>query len=311
MSTSVGRSERIALAIAFVLLSSVVFAPMVQASSKYLTAAFPIVQILWVRTVGHTLWMVAIFWRSHGLSMFKSRRPGIQFARSSLLAACSFAWLLAIPHVPLAAAASVMFTTPMFVALLSVPMLGERVGRHRIGAIVLGFIGVLIIIQPGTQGLRGEMALIILAAFCYAVYQILTRKVSTQDSAATSAVYTIAVGAIIASFAVPFHYRLPGPDEWPYWLAFAAVGLLGGIRHLFMVKAFEHAPASIVSPFCYTELIGVSLLGMLVFGESPDVHTGLGVALIVASGLYIAHREARAQATKKRRLGRALRELEP
>ncbi|MBT6274780.1 MAG: EamA family transporter, partial [Chromatiales bacterium] len=161
------RRESVVAGIAFVLLSSVVFAPVVQACSKYLLLAFPIVQVMWVRSAGHALWMVVIFWPSHGLGMFKTKRPGLQFARSVLLSGCSFVWLLAIPHVQLASAAAIMFTTPMFVALLSIPMLGERVGMHRFSAIALGFVGVLIVIRPGTGEMVPEMLFIVSAALMY------------------------------------------------------------------------------------------------------------------------------------------------
>jgi drug/metabolite transporter (DMT)-like permease len=291
------RRESVVTGIAFVLLSSLVFAPVVQACSKYLLLAFPVVQVMWVRSAGHALWMVVIFWRSHGLGMFKTKRPGLQFARSVLLSGCSIVWLLAIPHVQLASAAAIMFTTPMFVALLSIPMLGERVGMHRFGAIGLGFVGVLLVIRPAAGEMVPEMLYIVSAALMYAVYQILTRKVSVDDSAATSAVYAVAVGAVCASFFVPFDYRIPGADDWPHWLAFLAISFFGGVRHLFVVKAFEHAPASVVSPFCYTELIGVSILGAIMFSELPDQWTWAGAALIVVSGLYIAHRESRATKT--------------
>lgn len=286
--------DRIALGIVFVLVSSVLFAPLVQASSKYLAVAFPVIQILWVRSVGHTAWMIAVFWRSHGLAMFRSHRPRVQFARSTLLAVCSFAWLSAIPHVPLASAGVIMFTTPMFVALLSAPMLSERVGWHRSAAIIIGFVGVLIVLRPFDHQVVWEMLLVLLAALCYAVYQILTRQVSAHDNAATSAVYAVAVGAVVVSIVMPFFYQLPESGEWHYWLGFLAVGFLGGFRHLFMVKAFEVAPASLVSPFCYTELVGITILGLLMFDEVPDVWTGAGAGIIVLSGLYLARRETAA-----------------
>jgi drug/metabolite transporter (DMT)-like permease len=223
--------------------------------------------------------------------MFRSNNPGLQLARSLLLAGCSFAWLSAIPHVPLASAGVIMFTTPMFVAILSVPMLSERVGLHRSSAVVLGFVGVVVVLRPWAHEVVWEMLLVLLAALFYALYQILTRRVAETDSAATSSVYAAAVGAVIVSAVMPWFFQLPGDGEWYYWLGFVAVGFLGGFRHLFMVKAFEAAPASIVSSFCYTELIGITILGMVMFDELPDAWTGIGAIIIVISGLYIARRE--------------------
>ena len=189
-----------------------------------------------------------------------------------------------------------MFTTPMFVALLSVPMLSERVGIHRWAAILLGFAGVVVVLRPWSHDFVWEMLWTLLAAFFYAVYQILTRRAAASDSAATSAVYAVAVSAVIVSLLMPWIYQLPEAGAWHHWVGFVVVGFVGGFRHLFLVKAFELAPASFVSPFCYTELIGITLLGMLLFGEWPDVWTGVGAVIIVASGLYIAHRESLAAA---------------
>ena len=269
-----------------------IFAPLVQASSKYLAFAFPIVQIMWARSAGHTLWMVAVFWRSHGVSMFRTHHPGIQLARSCSLTACSALWLLAIPSVSLASAGVIMFTTPMFVALLSASTLGERVGAHRWFAVVLGFIGVVVVLRPWTQDVVWEMLLVLLAAISYAVYQLLTRRVSQSDSAATSAVYAVAVGAVIVTAILPWHFQLPQPEHIHYWIGFVAVGFLGGFRHLFMVKAFECAPASAISPFCYTELVGITALGLIIFGEIPSFWTAIGASIIVASGLYLAKAES-------------------
>jgi drug/metabolite transporter (DMT)-like permease len=129
------------------------------------------------------------------------------------------------------------------------------------------------------------------AAVLFAVYQILTRKLATVDAAGTTALYTILVSLVVSAALIPWNYVDPAPGDVVAWLAFAAMGLLGGLRHFFVIKAYEHAPASVVSPFFYCELVGVSILGFLVFGDVPDAWTGAGAAIIATSGIYIAHRE--------------------
>ena len=251
---------------------------------------------MWARSAGHTLWMVAVFWRSHGVSMFEliTREYNSRGrAPSQLVLRCGY-WRF--PNVSLASAGVIMFTTPMFVALLSASTLGERVGAHRWIAIVLGFIGVVVVLRPWTQDVVWEMLLVLLAAISYAVYQLLTRRVSQSDSAATSAVYAVAVGAVIVTAILPWHFQLPQPEHIHYWIGFVAVGFLGGFRHLFMVKAFECAPASAISPFCYTELVGITALGLIIFGEIPSFWTAIGASIIVASGLYLAKAESASDA---------------
>ncbi|MBT6275252.1 MAG: DMT family transporter [Chromatiales bacterium] len=285
------RVTRITLAITFIVVSSVLFAPLSQTATKFLAGEFPLFQILFFRSLGQTAWMVIFFWHGHGLRMFKAKRPGIQMARSTLLFVSTLLWTSVIAQVPLTTASAINFTAPVMVVLLSIPFLGERVGRHRWSAVIVGFLGAVIIIQPGPDGISMEMLMLLGAAFLFSVYQILTRKVTAIDSAATTSLYTVLVALVVSAMVVPWHYVSPEPGEWLIWLAFAATGLLGGIRHYFVVKAYEHAPASVISPFFYCELVGVTALGFFVFGDFPDHRTWLGAAIIVASGLYIAHRE--------------------
>jgi drug/metabolite transporter (DMT)-like permease len=170
-------------------------------------------------------------------------------------------------------------------------MLGERVGRHRWAAVLVGFIGALVVIQPGVAGLRIEILLLLVAAFLFSLYQIFTRMAASTDSEATSSIYTVLVALVVSAMMVPWHYKAPDSADALVWVAFVATGLLGGMRHFFVVKAYTYAPASLISPFFYCELVGVTLLGFLVFGDLPQPSTWLGAAIIVCSGLYIAHRE--------------------
>lgn len=285
------RTNAIGLGIVFILLSSVIFAPLTQTATKFLAGEFPVFQIILFRSIGHAFWMLLFFLPQHGVSMFRANRPWLHLARSALLFASTMLWISAVGAVPLATAGAINFTAPVFVVILSIPMLREKVGLHRWGAVFLGFAGALIVIQPGSAEFKIEYLLLLGAALLFAVYQILTRLGAGSDSEATSSFYTVLVGLVVGMVVAPWNYVAPAPGEWIAWAAFAAIGLLGGIRHYLVVKAYARAPASVVSPFFYCELVGVTLLGFLVFGDIPPPSTWAGAALIILCGLYIAHRE--------------------
>lgn len=279
------------LGIASILLSSALFAPLTQTASKFLTTEFPLLQIIFFRSLGQTVWMSLYFGTRHGFSVFRSARPATQLFRSFLLFVSSLFWIAGIAHVPLTTASAVTFTAPIFVVLLSIPLLGEHVGRHRWFAVLLGFIGALVVVRPSPDGIEPAMIYLLVAAILFALFQILTRKLAAVDSAGTTAVYTIIVSLVVSAILVPWHYVSPSPGDIVVWVAFATTGLLGGLRHFFVIKAYESAPASVISPFFYSELIGVTILGFLVFADVPDKWTMIGAIIIVSSGLYIAHRE--------------------
>ena len=285
------RADNILLAITFIIFSSMLFAPLTQTATKFLAGQFPVFQIILLRSIGHAFWMLLFFLPKHGTSIFRANRPWLQLARSGLLFLSTMCWIFAISSVPLATASAINFTAPVFVVVLSIPMLGERVGIHRWSAVLLGFIGALIVIGPAWDGLKIEFTLLLAAAVLFALYQILTRIGSKSDSDATASFYTVLVGLAAGIVIGPWNFVLPAADNYFVWIAFVAIGLMGGIRHFLVIKAYATAPASVVSPFFYTELVGVTLLGSMVFGDIPTPNTWLGASLIVASGLYIAHRE--------------------
>ncbi|MFT5175390.1 MAG: drug/metabolite transporter (DMT)-like permease [Gammaproteobacteria bacterium] len=285
------KTGKVSIGILFVLLSSIVFAPTSQTATKYLAGDFPLFQIMFFRSLGQTAWMLLFFWPRHGIGVFRSNRPGLQITRSALLFLSSICWISAVAVVPLTTASAINFTAPVFIVILSIPILGERVGLHRWSAVLVGFVGALVVIQPGSGGLHVEVALLLVAAFLFSLYQIFTRMAAATDTEATSSIYTVLVALVVSAMLLPWNYVPPNSGDTLVWLAFLATGLLGGIRHYFVVRAYTYAPASVISPFFYCELIGVTLLGFLVFGDVPQSSTWLGAGIIVCSGLYIAHRE--------------------
>jgi drug/metabolite transporter (DMT)-like permease len=172
-----------------------------------------------------------------------------------------------------------------------VPLLRETVGPRRWAAVVGGFIGALIIIRPGSSLANPAVLLLLANTMCYALYQIATRRTGAIDNAETGIVYAALVGTVVTSFIVPFVFT--APTRLDQLALFAGLGIFGGFGHYLVTRAFQYGPASVISPFGYVELIGTTALGYLIFGDFPDFWTWIGVAIIVASGAYIAMRERR------------------
>src|SRR5882757_365886 len=235
--------------------------PFLNTSAKLLTADYPIVEIVWARFTGHLICVLIAFMPQKGWRIFAAHRPMVQISRSFLLLASTSLFVSAIGHLPLATAS----------------------------AVGIGFIGALIVIRPHASPDSWAALLVLASACCYGLYQILTRKGGTHDSAATAIVYAALVGTVVTSAVVPFHFRLPASAL--DWTLFAALGIFGGFGHYFVVRGFQNASAAIIAPFGYIELVGATLLGYLVFGNFPDGWTWVGAAIIVACGVYVAYRE--------------------
>lgn len=283
---------RITRGILLMLLAVFLFALM-GALVKLLIAAYDSMQIVWARTVGHLAFMLLIFAPGRGLGILHTRRVGTQLTRSAIQIFSTFCFFTALAYVPLAEATAIGFLSPLVVALLAVPMLGERLTRARLAALVVGFAGVLLVIQPGAAAFQWASLLILASAACYALYQVLTRRVSAFDSPETSVVYSALIGSILTSIVVPLVWRTPaGALDL---LAFAAVGLLGGLGHYCIARALVHAPANVVAPFQYFQLLGAVIFGYLLFDSLPTPYAWVGAAIIVTSGLVMGWSESRSR----------------
>ncbi len=277
----------------YMLATAVVIFPALNASIKYQAADYSLVQIMWVRSVVHLLWMMVLFMPGLGLRLFATRRLKLQLLRSLLQLIALVSFVVGLLYIPMTTATSIFFTGPLIVVALAVPLLGERVGVRRWLAVLVGFVGALIIIRPGGDGMHWAALLILASALFYALYQILTRRVADHDDFRVSAVYTILIALAVSSAAVPFFWVTP--IGWLDWLIFGGLGILGGLGHLFVIKAYEHAQASFVGPFDYGQLLGATIVGYLVFAEFPDYWTWIGAPVIIVSGIYVARREALAR----------------
>lgn len=256
---------------------------------KHLMESYSLVQVTWARFFFATIIAALACGRDIG-RLAKTRHPKPQFLRSVLLMSTTAMFNAGIRTTPLATGTTIMFLNPILVTILAIPLLGEKVGLRRWAGVVLGFTGALIVVRPWEEGLGayGHGVLFLLAAaFLNANYQILTRKVRGDDPR-TSLLYTAAAGAVVTSLIVPWFWSWPAGFDW---LLLIASGLAGGLGHLFLIRAFQAAPASVVAPFSYSSLLWAALFGFVIWGDWPELWTWAGAAIIIGSGLYIFHRE--------------------
>lgn len=285
------RETRILRAILFFVLATQLFVVM-NSAVKILDPHLPTLELVWARTLGHLVFVLALFAPTHGgWRLLVTRRPALQLARSLLLLTSTSLFFTALGHVPLAEATAVSFTSPFIVAGLAGPILGERVGRAQWISIALGFGGALIVIRPTGAGTNPWAFLVLGSAVSYALYQILTRRVAGVDRPETSVTYSALVGTLLLSAVAPVFWQAPARPL--HWVILSSLGLFGGLGHYCVARALLWGPASSVAPFQYAQLIWAAAAGYLLFGEVPSAWMWVGAAIIVASGLHIAWRETR------------------
>ncbi len=258
---------------------------------KLLTEDHAAPQILWIRFIFFCAFALALARRKGPLRQStKSARPGLQIVRSFMLLADMILFVVAVSLLPLADTHALIATFPLMVTALSALILREHVGVRRWLAVCACFVGVLLILRPGLTVLQPGSLIALAAAFFFALYNILTRIVSRHDSGEVSLVYVGVVGLVVTSFVAPFYWTWPTANAW---LLLAAIGIIGAAAHFLLIQALKAAPASVLQPFNYTLLLAATAVGYLVFGQFPDFWTIIGASVIVASGLYVIHREYR------------------
>lgn len=261
---------------------------------KYATEFYPPLQVVWARYFFHILLMTLLMAPKHGLKLVRTNRFFVQVIRSIFLLVATVSFFIAVKYVPLADAGAVGATAPLFVILFSFLFLKEKISFRRWTAVFIGFAGAMIVLRPGMTEVHPALFLVVITSLCYSSYQIVTRFLSGIDDPATTLFYTALVGTIVMTAIVPFFWVAP---DLLGWGMLATIGLIGGISHFMMIKAFDFTAASTAAPFQYTQLIWMAFFGYTIFGDFPDNLTILGTCIIVASGLYILYRE--------RQLGRA------
>ena len=284
------RPGRPAFAILSMCFAAVLMFPASNAAAKYLATDYHLVQIIWFRSVIHMAFLLAIFAPSRGMArLFTTADLGGQLSRSLVQLVAVASYWLALTWLPITTATAIGLTAPLMVVALSVPLLGERVGTRRWLAVAIGFIGALIIIRPGGD-VHWSAILVVASTILYALFLVQTRRLAALDDPRTTASYTMVVACVVSTIALPFFWITPA--NLTDLLVFLGIGLAGALAHFGLIKAFEYAEASLVAPFDYGQLIGAGLLGYVIFVELPDLLTWVGATIIVASGIYVARREA-------------------
>ena len=270
------------------ILASTIFLGASDVTAKYLSATLPSIEIAWIRFLVFALIMTPAMMPGSPLFALQTKRLGLHLMRGAALLGSSLFFISGLRFLPIAEASATGFVAPLFVTALSIIFLGEKVGLRRWAATAVGLIGVLIILRPGTGAFHPAAFFPLVSALAWACTLIMTRMMSGTERAITTMTYSSIAGLLILSALVPFVWVTP---TW-HDIAFGIfIGVASTAGQWIVVLAFRYADASVLAPFSYTQLLWVSVLGFLIFGEVPDVYTVTGAAFIVASGLYTAHRE--------------------
>jgi drug/metabolite transporter (DMT)-like permease len=287
-AVSLGR-ERVGVGIGCAVVG-IAFMATFDATAKFLGEGYGVVQLVFFRNFFGLLFVLCLLARAGGLGQLRSRHPVLHGLRAGFGLGATFSFFIGLQFMPLAEAFALTFTGPMFITVLSIPVLGEHVGLRRWSAVLVGFVGVVIMLRPGSEALRVEALLPLTAALCYAFIMLLSRKLSQREPITSVLFWTALIGSFASGAALPFDWVPPTPRDWAL---FILLGLLGSLTMWFMTLAYRHAPAAVVAPFDYTILLWGLLIGWLVWHELPDPQIWPGAAILVACGLYITHRETR------------------
>lgn len=269
---------------------AVVSFSLLDSTAKYLvTEGLPVAEVVWIRFTAHAIFTSLVLWPIATSSPFRSKKPFHQLLRSLFMFGATAMNFFALRFLQLDQTVTIFFLTPLIVAGLAGPILGEWVGWRRLVAILIGFVGVLIVIRPGLGGIHWAASLTLAATFCLALYSIWTRYLAHYDPAEVTQFYSPVAGVVLA---MPFAILGWETPQEPFtWLLLATLGLWGGGGHWLLILAHRRAQAPVLAPFIYVGLLSNTLIGYLVFGDIPTWWTLAGGAIVILSGLYLIWRE--------------------
>ena len=258
-------------------------------TAKYLNTQMDSLEIAWARYTGAFVLTLFVSNPIVHPELLRSRSLKLQIVRGLLLVVSTALNFFALRWMQLDEVLSIIFTFPFVVAIASGPLLGERMGWRRWSATCFGFGGVLVITRPGFGAVHPAALFSLAATICYGIYAVLTRIVLRVDSNQTSLFFNNAIGALAMLPVIPFVWTMP--SSWLVALMLTATGVLGSLGHFLLIAGHRLAPASVLSPFIYTQLIWVVILGYVVFDHVPTGWTIAGAAMVIGSGLYLLYRE--------------------
>jgi drug/metabolite transporter (DMT)-like permease len=283
------REERVLLALGSMALA-VTFFTMIDTSAKWLVlAGLPALQVVFIRYAVHFLLAIGLFLPREGVSAFASHSPKLQLLRSCCLFGSTVLNFTALKYLPITVTTTIMFAGPIVVTLLAIPMLGERVGRHRIVAVCFGFVGVLVVMNPWGAQFHPAM-LLNLGALCVAsLYFLMTRMLAGVEHNSTSQLWAAGLATLCLSPFALLDWVWPG--SWADWAFFLLIGVFGGTGHILATSAHRMADASLLAPVIYIQIFLAALASVVFFDTWPSQWTLLGGAIIVGAGIYIWYRE--------------------
>jgi drug/metabolite transporter (DMT)-like permease len=258
-------------------------------SAKFLGGVLPTVEVVWTRYLVAAVIALAVTRAAWRPRVFMSRRPGLQILRSALLLGSTSANFLALRQLQLAETSTIGFLQPLFVAMMAGPLLGEAVGGARLIAIGVGFLGVVIATRPGSSAFQPIVFASIAGVACAAGYALATRRLAAHDGPETTLLWTQIAGLVVFTPALPWVWTTP-PNAVT-WIVMAGMGAFASLGHGMLILAHQRAPAPVLTPFNYTQLLWMIVSGALVFGDRPPAATLIGAGLVVACGLFLVIRE--------------------
>lgn len=276
--------------IGLISLTYVMFA-LLDGSAKWLVQSLPVIIVVWLRFLTQTLLVSALLFPLRGRALVRTRHLRWHVVRGLMFCAMTGGNFWALQYLQLTVTASIFFTVPILIALMSAPLLGERMDAKRWAAILVGFAGVLVIVRPGSAAFHPAMLLSMGNAVLYAAFNLMTRKLAAYDAPETIQFLPAVVASVVlAPFALAAWQSPPGAFEW---FVLCMMGVFGGTGHTLLAMAHRYAPASTLAPFLYQQILYMALFGYLVFGSVPDPAVWAGAAIVVSSGLYLFARERR------------------
>ncbi|GAB5468929.1 MAG: DMT family transporter [Rhodospirillales bacterium] len=280
--------ERLGLGIAAALLCFMLFSSM-DALAKWLGASYAIAQLIFFRSLFGFLPVVVVAWREGGIKSLRTRRPGLHVLRGLFILGALGFFFQGLRYLHLAEAMAIAFTAPLFMTALAGPVLGERVGIRRWSAVIVGFIGVLVMVRPEPEKLQLEALYVLTSALCFSLTSLTTRILTRTEGSASIMFYSTLGMFLPASLALPFFWV---PPDWQDLLLFFAMGTLGGLGLLTLTTAYRNAPASVIAPLEYSALIWAVLFGWIGWRVFPEPSVWYGAIIVAGAGFYIAQRES-------------------
>ncbi len=256
---------------------------------KLLVGEYPVVQVIWARYAFAVPVVLMMTTPRAWPKLLRCERPWLQAGRGLLPLHASATVVVGLAFMPLADATAITFASPLFVVILSIPLLRERISVHSWIGVGCGFGGILVIVRPGAGTIAAAALLPLGTALFFALYQVLTRLVSRRDEPIVTLAWTISIGLLTTTPALAFLWQQPASGE--DWALMGLSGVLFGLGQFLLIRAFSIVPASVLAPFTYAQIVAAVVFGVLVFGDVPDRWAFLGTTLVILSGIYLLRRQ--------------------